>query len=394
MKKLLYVITQSELGGAQRYIFDLAQGLKNEYEISVALGEPYEQVELAKMLDTAGIKYYVLPRLKRAISPINDLRSVFEIKKLIQNLQPDIIHLNSSKISILGSVASYLFKIQNSKFKINTVYTVHGWIFNEPLSFCKKQFYYFAEKFTARWKDKIIWIDTLDYNIAKDELKISENKLALIHHGLDSAQYKMLSREEARNSIGAKLAQSLTADTFLIGSIGNLYATKGFEYFIEAIKLLKIPYQAVIIGEGPERVKLQVKSRESGVKSHLFFTGRIDNAAKLLPAFDVYVCSSVKEGFPYSILEAMSAGLPIVATNVGGIPDMIKDGENGLLCEAKNGAALAEKITLLIDHPELKQKIALRARVDVSTKFTMEKMIGATRNVYLDIEKGKIEDRR
>ena len=259
---------------------------------------------------------------------------------------------------------------------------MHGWVFNEPLSYFKKRFYYYAEKWTARWKDKIICINTLDYGIAKDRLKIPETKLALIHHGLDLSQYNFLPREEARKMIGARLAQNLTADTILIGSIANLYATKGFEYFIEALKLLKSPIKAVIIGEGSEREKLQVKSRESRVESHLFFSGRIENAAELLPAFDLYVCSSVKEGFPYSILEAMAAGLPIVSTNVGGIPDMILDGENGLLCEPKNAKVLVDKINLLINNNELKQKFAARAQVDVSTQFTMEKMIGETRRVY------------
>ncbi len=398
MKKILYLITQSELGGAQRYVFDLAKGLKNEYEIAVAFGEPHEKGGLAKMLDAAGIKYYTLPRLKRAISPLNDVRAIFEIKKLIKTLQPGVIHLNSSKISILGSLASILFKIQNSKFKINVVYTVHGWVFNEPLAGWKKKFYFYAEKLTARYKDKIICIDTLDYGIAKDELKIPEKKLALIHHGLNLSETNFLPREQARNSIGAKLRQNLTENTILIGSIGNLYATKGYEYLIGALESLKMPFQAVIIGEGPEKNKLKIQSdsvnchpRESGdpeinselkVNDKLIFAGRIDNAAELLPAFDIYVCSSVKEGFPYSILEAMAAGLPIIATEVGGIPDMITDQENGLLCEAKNSNQLAGKITSLASDPVLRQKIAERAKQDLVKRFSFPKMISDTKSAY------------
>jgi len=384
MKKILYLITQSELGGAQRYIFDLARGLKNEYEVAVAFGEPGDKGELAKTLDTAGIKYYTLPHLKRAISPINDIRAMFEIKKLIQNLQPDIVHLNSSKISILGSFAALLFNLKPKTYNLKTVYTVHGWVFNEPQPVWKKKFYFYAEKFTAKWKDKIITIDKLDYDIAKNELKIPEPKLTLIHHGLDLGQYNFLPREGARNKLFSEVLkiELPKPDEVVIGSIGNLYATKGFEYFIEAIKLLKIPVKAVIIGEGTEYDKLKVQSEKLKVNDKLFFAGRIDRAANLLHAFDIYVCSSVKEGFPYSILEAMSAGLPIVATNVGGIPDMIINGEDGFLVEPKNAQALAEKISLLINNPELKQKIALKAKSDAAERFKIGQMIEKTKEVY------------
>ena len=379
MKKILYLITQSELGGAQRYIFDLARGLKNEYEISVAFGEPGDQGELAKMLDAAGIKYYTLPHLKRAISPTNDIKAIFEIRKLIKDIQPDILHLNSSKISILGSIAARISKLKTENFNLKTIYTVHGWVFNEPLSTWKKIFYFYAEKWTARWKDKIICIDKLDYGIARDLLEIPENKLTLIHHGLDLSRYNFLSRDEARKLIGAKLGQILPSGVILIGSIGNLYPTKGYKYFIQALGQLKTPCRAVIIGEGFERTHLE---KLIGDNKQINLAGRIDNAAELLPALDIYVCSSVKEGFPYSILEAMAAGLPIVSTNVGGIPDMIIDEENGLLCEPKNSEKLAEKITALINNDELKQKIALRAGSDVAKQFTLDKMLEQTKTIY------------
>jgi len=396
MKKILYLITQSELGGAQRYIFDLARGLKNEYEVAVAFGEPApwnlkdkegrgkpcEAGELAKMLDAAGIKYYTLPHLKRAISPLSDLKAFFEIKKLIQDLKPDIVHLNSSKISILGSFAALLFNLKPITYNLKTIYTVHGWVFNEPQPTWIKKFYFYAEKWTARWKDKIICIDSFDYNIAVNKLRLPEQKLALIHHGLDLSQYNFLPRKEARKLLGAKLRQNLTTDEIIIGSIGNLYATKGYEYFIEALKLLKIPCKAIIIGEGTEHSKLKVQSEKLKVNDKLCFVGRIDRAANLLKAFDIYVCSSVKEGFPYSILEAMSAGLPIVATNVGGIPDMIINGEDGFLVEPKNAQVLAEKISLLINNPELKQKIAERAIHNVALRFSYEKMVEKTRKIY------------
>lgn len=398
MKKLLYLITQSELGGAQRYIVDLAKNLKNEYEISVGFGEQGEKGELDELLKRAGIKYYIIPHLKRPISPLSDLRALFKIIKLIKEIKPQIIHLNSSKISILGSLACWLLKFRVSSFKFQIVYTAHGWVFNEPMARWRKIFYRLAEKYTARLKDKIICINKLDYQVAKNELKIDEKKLSVIYHGLEFGQYKFLPREEARQKLFSQIksAQAPSQDEIIIGSLGNLYATKGYYYFIKAMHYLIIDYQlpltAVIIGEGPERKELEkwIKKfhpmdydpADGRIKNKIILAGRVAEAAELLPAFDFYVSTSLKEGFPYSILEAMAAGLPVIATRVGGIPDMINDGQNGLLIEAKNSKPLAKKIFELYNNPGLREEISQRAKHDAVGRFKFSKMLEETKKVY------------
>ena len=151
-KKILYFITQSEYGGAQRYCFDLANNLKSDFEAAVALGEQGHSGKLTKLLAESKIKVFVVPHLKRNISPLNDVLALFKIIKLIKSFRPNIIHLNSSKISILGSIASLFI----SRPALRVVYTVHGWVFNEPLPLLLKWFYIFAEKTTAIFKHKII----------------------------------------------------------------------------------------------------------------------------------------------------------------------------------------------------------------------------------------------
>lgn len=393
MKKILYIITQSELGGAQRYIFDLADNLKGEFNISVAFGssrcsssetdEQGDKNELAKQLDKIGIKYYTIPHLKRAISPINDFLTIIEIIKLIKKLKPDIIHLNSSKVSILGSTAAKICYVL--RVPCYVIYTVHGWVFNEPLSPIKKTFYKYAEKFTALFKDKIICISKLDYEIAKNQLKIPEKKLTLIHHGI--RQINFLPREQARQKLSQVTNYQLPVTNIIISTIANLYKTKGLEYFIETIKILttnyELPITAIVIGEGDERKNLENMIGQNSLKSKFFIAGKIKNAAELLPAFDVYVCSSVKEGFPYSILEAMSAGLPIISTNVGGIPKMINDKKSGLLVKPKNPQVLADKIKILIEDKKLRDTLGEQAKKNVKEKFNIEKMIEKTKEVYL-----------
>jgi glycosyltransferase involved in cell wall biosynthesis len=378
MKKILYIITQSEVGGAQQYIFDLLTNFKQNFELTVAFGEQGERGELARKIKEIGISSYTMPHLKRTISPINDFLALIEIIKLIKKLKPDIIHLNSSKVSILGSLASLCV----TRSKLYVIYTVHGWVFNEPLSTYKKLFYKYAEKITALFKDKIICVSKLDYEIARNQLKISETKLILIHHGIRPINFK--SREEAQQKLLSQL--QINKNNIVIGSIANLYKTKGIEYLIRAIKLLNdrgINAVAIVIGEGDERKSLENLIARNNLKNNFILAGKIDNAAKYILAFDIYVCSSVKEGFPYSILEAMQAGLPIVATNVGGTPEMITDGENGLLVEPQNSEKLAQRIRILIENNEIKNIISEQAKKNAKEKFGIEKMIEKTKEIYL-----------
>jgi glycosyltransferase involved in cell wall biosynthesis len=382
MKTILYLITQSEFGGAQKYVLDLALGLKDEFNICVGLGEQGEKGEFAQKLKENNIEYYIIKHLKREISPTNDILAIFEIIKLIKKLRPDIIHLNSSKISILGSLTAKLCYVL--RVPCYVIYTVHGWIFNEPLASWKKSFYFWAEKLTAILKNKIVCISKLDYDIAKNKLKIKEKKLALIYHGIKPINF--LSCEAARNKLKSKI-KNLKSE-ILIGSIANLYKTKGLEYLIEAVRILisqypNIPISLIIIGEGEERKNLEDLIGQLNLKNRVFLAGNIKNAAELLPAFDVYVNSSVKEGFPYSILEAMSAGLPIVATRVGGIPEMISDGENGLLVEPANPEELAKRMKILIEDKNLRSVLGEQAKRTINERFIMEKMIEKIKEVYL-----------
>ena len=387
-KTILYLITQGELGGAQIYVFNLAKNLRDEFNIIIAFGEQGKNGWLTKQLSEINIEYYTIPHLKRSISPFKDFLALLEIIKLIKKIKPDIIHLNSSKISILGSIAGFIskFKAQNPKPKI--FYTVHGWVFNEPLSIFKKIFYKSTEKLTAKFKTKLICVSEYDKKIALKEKITSLKKIITIHNGIKKINF--LTKEDAKQKIrktcNANANFSMT-DKLLIGSIGNLYKTKGFQYFILAIKKLLISNPqllAIIIGEGAERKKIEKIIAQHKMQKNIILTGSIDDASTLLPAFDIYVCSSIKEGLSLTIIEAMQAGLPIVATNVGGNPELIEDNKTGLLVESKNPQQIADKIKEIIDNNELRIKISENARKRALKEFTLEEMTEKTKNIYLN----------
>jgi len=376
-KTILYLITQSELGGAQRYCFDLATSLKNEFNVIAASGEEGGKSALADRLVKEKIKYYTLSSLKRSISPASDFLALIQIIKLIKKVKPDIIHLNSSKISILGSIAASISKSSIVNRQSSIVYTSHGWVFNEPLPFYLKLFYKYAEKFTARFKDKIICVSEFDYKTALQQKICPERKLITIHNGI--APIEFLPRQEAREKL------NLPEDKFIVGSIGNLYKTKGFTYLIEAIKKLTeegLDIMAVIIGEGQERKSLTELIKKYKLEDNLILAGRIPEAARLLSAFDIYVCSSVKEGLSYTIIETMLNGLPIIATRVGGNPELIEDGETGFLIKPQDSEALANKIKEIINNPDLQQDLSTKTRIKAQEKFSLKRMVRETKEIY------------
>jgi len=220
-KKILYLVTQSDFGGAQRYIFDLATNISQKHDIIVAGGQPAsakatagKQYELEIKLQEKGIKYIYLSHLKRAILPWHDIMAFWQIIKLIKAEKPDTIHLNSSKISILGSLASKWCKVPQ------VVYTVHGWVFNEQLSWWKKIFYKKSEKWTAKFKTNIICLSSFDKQDAIEQKIIKSEKISVINNGIRSINF--LSREEARRKL------KISPDAMIIGSIGNLYKNKGY----------------------------------------------------------------------------------------------------------------------------------------------------------------------
>lgn len=377
---ILYVITQGETGGAQNYVAVLAgAAVSQNWTVNVAIGEKGDNW-LGQKIEAMGGIIRPLSHLRRAISPIYDIMAVFELAKLYQNIKPDIIHLNSSKAGILGSLASIIYCAKEKNCKV--IYTAHGWVFNEPMALYKTWLYITLEKLTAKIKDTIICVSEYDRNIALVENIASPEKLITIHNGINAEGIEFLDKESARQEIFS--ANLPDRNEITAGCIANFYPTKGLDYLIDAIHIASknIKIKLAIIGDGELRPELEKQIKSNNLESNIILTGKIKNAQQYLLAFDLAVSSSVKEGFPYFLLEAMAAGLPIVATKVGGIPEIIADNETGLLIEARNPAALADKIILLAKNPELMMRLGEAGINRVKIELNQKNMIKKTLTLY------------
>ncbi len=382
-KKIIYLVTQSEWGGAQKYIYDLATHLpKDEFKVLAAAGEG--NGELFNRLKEKQIPTYHLKHTVRAIRPIKEILAFFELLKLFKKEKPDIIHLNSSKISILGSLAGKIYASHVSHPTFRIIYTSHGWVFNEPLPFWTKKLYYILEKLTASLKDKIICVSEYDRGVALKKKISSPSKLITIPNGIGLNPGDFLNQQSARLELQKIPGSASRVPRSAIGTIANLYPTKGLQYLIEAASnLLKDNPDLIfmIIGEGDERKKLESLIKQYNLTDNFFLLGNIKDAYKYLKAFDIFVLPSVKEGWPYTLLEALRAGLPIIATRVGGIPEIITDNENGLLVPPANPDSLQKAIKKLLADSELTTRLQQNSLAS-SNEFTLQQTLQKTLRLY------------
>ena len=340
-KKILFIITKSVWGGAQKYVFDMATSLpKDQFEPIVAGGG---KGIMAEKIISAGLPYLEIKSFQRDISFWKEIVSFFEILKILFKTKPDIVHVSSSKAGGMAGMAilTYL-AVKPPRGGLTAVFTVHGWAFLESRPKWQIFLIKLASKITCLFYDKIICVSRNDYNEAIKNKIAPAQKLTFIHNGINPADYNFQERMEKE---------------FTVGAIGEATKNKGHKYLIEASKNF------------PD-IKLNIISN-------------IPNASKYLKNFDIFVLPSLKEGLPYVILEAGLAGLPIIASNVGGIPEIIENGKEGLLVPPANPEELAVAIKKLIEDKTLRENLAKNLHEKIQREFSLEKMLKETISQYL-----------
>ncbi|KKS16213.1 MAG: Second mannosyl transferase [Parcubacteria group bacterium GW2011_GWB1_41_6] len=390
-KKILYIITKSVWGGAQKYVFDLATGLpKDEFEVFVASGG---REFLAEKIRRAEIPYFEIKNFQRDINFFKDIFAFFELLKLIKKIRPDIIHTSSSKAGGLAGLAAKLYSLLITHYSLLTIFTAHGWGFNEPRSRRQIALIKILSKITAKFYRKIICVSEYDKQAALKNKITKPEKLITIHNGVSEIDF--LGKNEAKNFLAQKTDANLKLSDILIGTIGEFTKNKGQRYLIEAIaKIIKnhlgVKFILMGWGEDKENLKFKISAQDgsaSGGKNlkldnNVFLIENLNPAGPYLKAFDIFVLPSLKEGLPYTLLEAGLAKLPIVATKVGGVPEIIENEKTGLLVEPAHPEELGKAIEKLISEPEFSQNLASNLQQKILLEFSLEKMIKETVNLY------------
>ncbi len=305
MKKILFVITKSNWGGAQRYVYDLAASLpKDEYDVSVALGRSPATGEafgmkgqLAEKLQEVGIKTYEIAAMQRDIAIFKECKVLSELVKLFKREKPDVVHLNSSKAGGIGALAARLAGVPK------IVFTVHGLPEDEVRSPLAKLLIKLATRVT-------VWLCHHVIAVSEDNHARVPGSV-LIYNGIGRMDF----------GSGDVIRSVFPTGVKITGTVGELTHNKNQISLLEQARANKDMYVA-IVGEGELHNQLEQYINKYNLQDRVKLFG-FKPASEVLKGFDVFALPSKKEGLPYALLEAKLAGLPIVATPVGGIPEIL-----------------------------------------------------------------------
>lgn len=375
-KKVLYIVTKSNFGGAQRYVCDLAISLpKDQYEVVVAAGPGQGSAlagDLFSRLSQAGIRTVFIPQMQRDVS-IADWGTFSSLYRLIGAERPDVVHLNSSKAGGLGALAARLRGVPRILF------TVHGWAFREARNPLSRLLIYKVSALTVLLCHAVICISEFDRS-AFAHFPLLKNKLRLVRTGIRGGE-TALSRESARK----QLAGTSHAQDIWVGSIGELTFNKNIRGALDALVLARhtdTRLYYTVIGSGEQAEKLAAYATRRGLGDSVHFAGQIPDAARLLSAFDILLLPSRKEGLPYVLLEAALARVPIVATDVGGISELIQNGKSGALCNDGDTMGMADSLVELAADTTLRERFANALQEKVATEYSLERMARETAALY------------
>ncbi len=302
--KILYCITSSSWGGAQLHVLELCQDQVNRgNEVVFVVGN--EGPLLDKVRRIPQVKTIVLKTLHREISPLNDIKAIFELRNIIKKEKPDIVHLHSSKAGTIGRLA-------NIGLKSKAVFTVHGWAFTDGISSKRKKgIFRLIEKLVAPFSDLIICVSEYDYKIGMRDRVINHRNAVVIHNGVPSPQNFNVFERIVHNPV--KLVMT-----------ARFSPQKDQETLINAVsKLNKDDYKLIFVGDGETLDANKALVKELQLQDNIDFVGFKKDVTPYLKNSDIYILSTKYEGLPISIIEAMSYGLPIIATNVGGNSELV-----------------------------------------------------------------------
>jgi len=407
-KKILYIITKSVWAGASKYVYDLAVALpKEEYSPIVVAGG---RGVMAEKIISADIPYFEIKSFQRNVSFLKDIFAFFEILSLLFKIKPDVVHVSSPKAGGIVGVAFVFYKTAKKLAKPffreghsgesfetelpipypRAIFTVHGWTLNESRPKWQIILIKFFSKLTCLFYNKVICVSEYDYNVALKNKIAPAKKMTVIHNGIKPEDYDFLSREEARKALGDSVSkcydhlETESPSEVWIGTIGEFTKNKGQRFLIDGIKdkFQISDFKFLIIGFGEEKKELELQIRDSESSNKVFLVDGLPDAAKYLKAFDIFVLPSLKEGLPYVLLEAGLARLPIVATDIGGVSEIIENEKTGILISPANSEEIANAIEKIMENPELRDKLDQNAREKTLREFSFKKMLDRTLNLY------------
>ena len=362
--KIAYVITRSDvLGGASIHLLDLAAGMQAKgHDVVIGVGADAERGVLFERARAMGLKCHGLRNLVREISPIKDLLCFFELRKFFKSIRPDIVHVHSSKAGVVGRLAA-------RSLSLPVVFTAHGWAFTEGVSVKRQKLYRWIESQLSKISNKIITVSEYDRQLAISQNVAGEHTLITVHNGVPEIMPVDVQRSPS--------------DTVKIIMVARFEKPKNQAAVLHALAHSEAQnWHLELVGDGPELAKSVSLAEQFNIGSKVTFSGACSDVAERLATSDIFVLISDWEGLPLTILEAMRSGLPVIASDVGGVAESIDNHTTGILIPRNYQLPLGSALVQLVNSQEERNSMGYKAREKFDREFTFDMMLRKTLCVY------------
>ena len=380
------IIARLNIGGPAVHIINLMAALDpDRFECQIIAGRPgLHEGDMSYLATQKGIDLLIIPELGRELSPLSDLRTTVRLARILRRDKPHIVETHTAKAGAVGRVSARLAGVPI------VIHVFHGHVFHSYFGPLKTRLFLNAERALARITDRIITVSPAQrrdivqvYGIAPVE------RVLTIPLGLDLQPLRV-----AKQAYGGQFRSSLgvSDDTPLVGFVGRLTAVKNPELFVKAARRVvdQCPQtRFVFVGDGELRPELERQVDALGLAQHVLFAGWQADMLPIYADLDLLALTSLNEGTPVTVIEALASGTPVVATAVGGVPDVVMDQETGTLVPSGHADVLAEAMLQLIRAPEWAQALALAGQQDVLKRFDLERLTNDMASLYIALLKEK-----
>ena len=379
--KILRIIARLNIGGPAIHTILLTAGLdRTRFESLLVAGVVSEgEGDMSYLASEYGVKPIVIPELGREIGWKNDLITLYKLFWLIKSEKPDIIDTQTAKAGMLGRIAAILSGVPYR------VHTFHGHVLHSYFGKFKTKFFILMERLLARFTDKIIVISPFQYRELCHQIKIAPpKKFAIIPLGFDLTPF--LNAEVHCRKLRREL--HVSEDTLLVGIVGRLTAIKNHALFLRsAARVLEkvANVRFLIVGDGELATKLKELTNDLQIQDKVIFLGWRDDMPVIYADLDLVALTSLNEGTPVSLIEAMASAKAVVATAVGGVPDIVLDGQAGILVPSEDEEKLSEVMIDLLEDAEKRRNFGERGREFVRGKFTKERLFADMARLYEEL---------
>jgi glycosyltransferase involved in cell wall biosynthesis len=361
--RIVYIITKaSPIGGAQIHVRDLAAAVAAQGHAPTVITSG--SGIFIDDLRSLGIPVIVLPHLTTPIRPLDDLRALREVHSALAGLQPDLIAAHSSKAGLLARLAA-------RRLGVPVVFTVHGWAFTPGVPSLKAALYRQLERLVGPLASRIITVSEYDRRLGLEARIAPSDRLVTVHNGMPDLP-PALRADPGRSPVRLVM-------------VARYGPQKDHPTLLRALASLREhAWELDLIGDGPLMGETEALARELGLDGRVHFLGQRNDVDRRLAAAQVGLLVTNWEGFPLSILEAMRAGLPVVASDVGGVAESVRDGESGFLVRRRDVGLLGDRIERLLTDPGLRARLGASGRARFVRDFTLDVSVARTLAVYRD----------